>query len=169
MNDIFHERHMNNIIAADREQNIHGAPDSLDAHRPDNRSGPKGPQRSLGSRSRRWRTLRAGWWHLKFLAVSAANPWKNVNSRTAPGSVSDRHGISPGSNRARVQSAGGATPGRAANESLAIGAWSEIINFLVVLLSCEVTARMRAPRLLCRCEREKQTWSMLMAVSSGTS
>ena len=48
MNDIFHERHMNNIIAADREQNIHGAPDSLDAHRPDNRSGPKAiRQRSL--------------------------------------------------------------------------------------------------------------------------
>jgi hypothetical protein len=26
MNDIFHERHMNNIIAADREQNIHVRP-----------------------------------------------------------------------------------------------------------------------------------------------
>jgi hypothetical protein len=57
MNDIFHERHMNNIIAADREQNIQVRPTTSTRISPITEA----PKAIAGS-SVGLRTLRAGWW-----------------------------------------------------------------------------------------------------------
>jgi hypothetical protein len=158
MNDIFHERHMNNIIAADREQNIQVRPTTSTRIKPDNRK----------TKGDRWLECRLG---VRCVQAGgsevpvdlAANPWKNVNSRTAPAA----YPIDMESARrcSRPEARAGATPGTRRdprNEAL------ESLIFWCPFES-EVAAQIRAPRLLCGCEREKQTWSMLMAVSSGTS
>jgi hypothetical protein len=98
MNDIFHERHMNNIIAADREQNIHVRPTTS------TRIG----SRASGPKSQRPNSDRSLEHQLGVRCVQtdafevpgglAANSWKNVNSKNRAWSVSDRNGISPGSN-----------------------------------------------------------------------
>jgi hypothetical protein len=93
MNDISHERHMNNIIAADREQNIHVRPTTSTRISPRAR----GPTAIAGlSISLVYAACRL--MHLKFPGGLAANSWKNVNAKNRAWSASDRNGISPGSN-----------------------------------------------------------------------
>ena len=90
MNDISHERHMNNIIAADREQNIHVRPTTSTRISPRAR----GP-RARGTRAR-GPTAIAGssislvyaacrLMHLKFLAVLRRIRGRTSTQKTAPG------------------------------------------------------------------------------------
>jgi hypothetical protein len=97
MNDIFHERHMNNIIAADREQNVHVRPTTS------TRIGSSQRPKSQWPNSDRSLAHQLGVRCVQADAFEvpgglAANSWKNVNSKNRAWSVSDRNGISPGSN-----------------------------------------------------------------------
>jgi hypothetical protein len=155
MNDIFHERHMNNIIAADREQNIQVRPTTSTRISPIT-EGPKAiAGSSVGLVYAACRLV-----DLKFLSIlrrtrgrtSTQEPHQQRIRSTwnQPGGPEARAGATPGTRR---------DPRNEALESLIF--WCPFES--------EVAAQIRAPRLLCGCEREKQTWSMLMAVSSGTS
>jgi hypothetical protein len=97
MNDIFHERHMNNIIAADREQNIHVRP-TTSTRIGSRASGPRARGPTALARSRISLVYAAcRLMHLKFLAVLRRTRGRTSTQNRA-WSVSDRNGISPGSN-----------------------------------------------------------------------
>lgn len=85
MNDIFHERHMNNIIAADREQNIHVRP-TTSTRIGSRASGPRARGPTAIARSRISLVYAAcRLMHLKFLAVLRRTRGRTSTQKTAPG------------------------------------------------------------------------------------
>jgi hypothetical protein len=85
MNDIFHERHMNNIIAADREQNVHVRPTTSTRIGSSQRPKSQRPKSQWPNSDRSLahqlgvRCVQADAFEVP--GGLAANSWKNVNSK----------------------------------------------------------------------------------------